>query len=82
MCRKASSRPSRRSSFGCSSPGGRVILTTPRGEALADWTRLAGDPAQPVKERIGETKLRELFVNEKFNATGPSGYSTPRRGGM
>ena len=51
-------------------PGGHVVLTTPRGESLQEWTRLAGDPSQPVEDWICEPELRELFTQANFAVTG------------
>lgn len=47
-------------------PGGHVILTTPRGESLQEWTKLSGDPSQPVEEWLREPELRQLFLDAQF----------------
>lgn len=51
-------------------PSGHVILTTPRGESLQEWTRLWGNIVQPAENWLVEPALRQLFVRENFNAVG------------
>jgi len=47
-------------------PGGHLILTTPRGEALLEWTRLFGDPSQPVEDWMTEAQLSEVCLENGF----------------
>jgi glycosyltransferase involved in cell wall biosynthesis/SAM-dependent methyltransferase len=51
-------------------PGGHAILTTPRGEALEEWTKLVGDPSQPVEDWLTEGRLAQLFVSQGFQNAG------------
>jgi glycosyltransferase involved in cell wall biosynthesis/SAM-dependent methyltransferase len=51
-------------------PGGHVILTTPRGEALQEWKRLWDRPGDPVEEWLAEPALRQLFAQENFGVAG------------
>ncbi|MEP6662727.1 MAG: methyltransferase domain-containing protein [Verrucomicrobiota bacterium] len=47
-------------------PDGHLILTTPRGESLNEWTFLFGDPSQPVEEWMTEPQLKEVFTEAGF----------------
>jgi GT2 family glycosyltransferase/glycosyltransferase involved in cell wall biosynthesis/SAM-dependent methyltransferase/Tfp pilus assembly protein PilF len=56
--------------FGLLKPGGHVILTTPRGEALKEWSLLMGNPSQPLEDWMREPDLRQLFVEQQFSVCG------------
>jgi 2-polyprenyl-3-methyl-5-hydroxy-6-metoxy-1,4-benzoquinol methylase len=51
-------------------PGGRVILTTPRGEALEEWARSWRGPFRPAESWQIESAVRELFEQENFTVDG------------
>jgi 2-polyprenyl-3-methyl-5-hydroxy-6-metoxy-1,4-benzoquinol methylase/thioredoxin-like negative regulator of GroEL len=51
-------------------PGGHVVITTPRAEVMEEWTRLVGDPSQPIEEWLHEPELCKLFLNQAFLIAG------------
>ena len=49
-------------------PDGHLILTTPRGEALHEWTRMFGDPSQPVEDWMTEPQVKNVFSQSGFRS--------------
>jgi 2-polyprenyl-3-methyl-5-hydroxy-6-metoxy-1,4-benzoquinol methylase len=56
--------------FGLLKPEGRVILTTPRGDAYDSWKKRTDFVDQPVEEWLKEDELLHLFVEQGFQAIG------------
>lgn len=61
-------------------PGGFLVLTTPRAEALKEWS-LYSDASQPVEAWIDESTLIGLCVDAGFSAVSCLRYSETPLGG-